>query len=68
MEFDLSVSQVNELLANIGKETELARRLSSHALTNGRILVPDHIIRLKNRWKQLWRIAEKWMTNPCIFS
>lgn len=35
MEFDLSVSQVNELLANIGKETELARRLSSHALTNG---------------------------------
>lgn len=58
MEFDLSVSQVNELLANIGKETELARRLSSHALTNGRILVPDHIFD-EESMKQLWRMAEK---------
>ena len=42
MEFDLSVSQVNDLLAHVGKETELAQRLSSHAMTNGRILVPRY--------------------------
>ena len=58
MEFDLSISQINDLLAHVGKETKLAKRLSSHGLTNGRILVPDHIFD-DDSLEQLWNIAKK---------
>ena len=34
MEFELSVTQVNNLLARVGDETPLAKRLSAHGLTN----------------------------------
>ena len=66
MEFDLSVSQVNDLLAHVGKETELAQRLSSHAMTNGRILVPDHIFD-EESMKQLWRMAEQMEDKALYF-
>ena len=40
MEFELSVSMLNRLLAMIDRESGLAKRLSEHGLTNGRIVVP----------------------------
>ncbi len=58
MEFDLSVSQINELLPNISQESVLAERLASHGLTNGRILVPAHLFD-EDALDQLWQVAEK---------
>ena len=58
MEFELSVTQVNDLLAGVSKETPLAKRLSAHGLTNGRILIPDHIFDAETL-EHLWRLAEK---------
>ena len=60
MEFDLSVSLVNELLANVSKDSALVKHLGSHGLTNGRILVPDHLFdEDEDAFGQLWRLAEK---------
>ncbi len=60
MEFDLSVSLVNELLANVSKDSVLVKHLASHGLTNGRILVPDHLFdQDEDALDQLWRLAEK---------
>ncbi len=60
MEFDLSVSLVNELLANVSKDSVLVKHLASHGLTNGRILVPDHLFdEDEDALDQLWRLAEK---------
>ena len=43
MEFDLSMTMVNALLARIEKGSTLAERLSVYTFTNGRILVPENL-------------------------
>lgn len=58
MEFELSVTQVNNLLARVGDETPLAKRLSAHGLTNGRILIPDGVFD-QTALDELWKLAEK---------
>ena len=58
MEFDLSVSQINELLPNISKDSVLAERLTSHGLTSGRILVPGYLFDADSLEK-IWQLAEK---------
>lgn len=66
MEFELSVTQVNSLLASTDKETPLAQRLSAHGLTNGRILVPDHIFD-DGSLEHLWQLAQKDNDKPLMF-
>ncbi len=43
MEFDLSMTMINALLARISADSTLAERLSTYSFTNGRILVPDNL-------------------------
>lgn len=43
MEFDLSMTMINALLARIKADSTLAERLSTYTFTNGRILVPDSL-------------------------
>lgn len=66
MEFELSVTQVNKLLARVGDETPLAKRLSVHGLTNGRILIPDSIFD-QTALNELWKLAEKDNDRALIF-
>ncbi len=66
MEFELSVSQVNNLLAKVGNETPLAKRLSAHGLTNGRIMIPDGVFDQKSL-DELWKLAEKENDRALIF-
>ena len=66
MEFELSVTQVNNLLARVGDETPLAKRLSAHGLTNGRILIPDGVFD-QTALDELWKLAEKDNDRALIF-
>lgn len=58
MEFELSFTQANDLLACIHSDTRLAELLSAHEMTNGRILIPDHVFDTGSL-EQLWRLAQK---------
>lgn len=58
MEFELSFTQANNLLACIRKETLLAKQLSAHETANGKILIPDHVFDAESL-EQLWRQAER---------
>lgn len=47
VEFELSFTQANNLLACIRKETLLAKQLSAHETANGKILIPGPRIRCR---------------------
>ncbi len=66
MEFELSVTQVNDLLARVSRETPLSKRLSAHGLTNGRILIPDHVFD-EESLEQLWHLAEQDQDKALMF-
>ena len=66
MDFDLSVSLINELLPNIDGNSVLADRLASHGLSNGRILVPAHLFD-DEAMEQLWHLAENHDDQALLF-
>lgn len=66
MEFELSVTQVNNLLARVGNETPLSKRLSAHGLTNGRILIPDSVFDQVSL-DALWKLAQKDNDHALVF-
>jgi len=66
MEFEFSVSLANKLLAIIDKETSLAKRLSEHGLSSGKIVVPSWMIDTDSR-KQLSVLAKQEGDKSLIF-
>jgi len=66
MEFELSVSLVNKFLAMLDSETILAKHLSEHGLTNGKIVVPGRLFDSESL-KQLRNLAEQEGDRPLFF-
>lgn len=66
MEFELSVVLLNKLLTMIDQETPLAKRLSEHGLTNGRIAVPSRLFDNESL-RQLRALAEQADDKLLIF-
>lgn len=66
MEFELSVASASKLLARIAPDTSLAERLSTHGLTNGRILIPVSLFSMSDL-VQLDRLAKEEKNLSLIF-
>ena len=66
MDFELSVSLSNKLLAMIDKETPLAKRLSELGLSSGKIVVPSKLFD-SEALTQLHALAIQESDRPLIF-
>ena len=66
MEFELSVTLLNKLLAVINKNTSLAKRLSEHGLVNGKIVVPGSLFDSESL-EQLYSLAQEEGDKALIF-